>query len=255
MAGTDRSRNTALGGPAFILVEPQLGENIGACARAMLNFGLGDLRLVRPRGGWPSDKAVATSSRATEVLDNVRLHPTTAEAVADLGFVFAATARPRDMVKDDLSPRQAAAHLRGLTASGTTAGILFGREAAGLGNDDVALADAVLAIPANPSFSSLNLGQAVLVIAYEWFLAGTTASDREASKATEPLGLATREELVGFFEHLEVELDVGGFLKPPEKRPRMVRNLRNLFHRAGLTGQEVRTLRGVIAALVRRRKV
>ena len=255
MAGTDRSRNTALGGRAFILVEPQLGENIGACARAMLNFGLGDLRLVRPRGGWPSDKAVATSSRATEVLDNVRLHPTTAEAVADLGFVFAATARPRDMVKDDLSPRQAASRLRSLTASGTAAGILFGREAAGLGNDDVALADAVLAIPANPSFSSLNLGQAVLVIAYEWFLAGTTASDREASKATEPLGLATREELVGFFEHLEVELDVGGFLKPPEKRPRMVRNLRNLFHRAGLTGQEVRTLRGVIAALVRRRKV
>lgn len=253
MAGTDRSRSAALGGPAVILVEPQLGENIGACARAMLNFGLSDLRLVRLRDGWPSEKAVAASSRATEVLDNVRLFPTTAEAVADLGFVLAATARPRDMAKDELSPREAAHRLHDLAASGTGAGILFGREAAGLANDDVALADSMVAIPANPAFASLNLAQAVLVIAYEWFQAGNDAAGRAAPEHVETP--ATREELVGFFEHLEAELDAGGFLKPPEKRPRMVRNLRNLFHRAALSGQEVRTLRGVIAALTRRRKV
>ena len=253
MAGTDHHRRSAdLGGPAIVLVEPQMGENIGACARAMLNFGLGDLRLVRPRDGWPNAKALASSSGATGVLDAVRLYDTTAEAVADLGFVLAATARARDMTKDVWLPRAAVERFREMEAAGQAAGVLFGPERAGLDNDDVVQADAVLAIPANPAFSSLNIAQAVLVLAYEWFQAGAPASPDRARPRAAP---ANRQELVGFFEHLEAELDAGGFLKPPEKRPRMVRNLRNLFHRARLTGQEVRTLRGVITALTRRRGV
>ncbi|MDA1131689.1 MAG: RNA methyltransferase [Proteobacteria bacterium] len=253
MAGTDRSRSMPLGGPVIVLVEPQLGENIGACARAMLNFGLRDLRLVRPRDGWPNDKAVAASSRATEILDNVRLYSTTTAAIADLGFVLAATARPRDMKKDELSPRRAAARLRQLEGAGAAAGILFGREATGLDSDDVALADAILSIPANPAFASLNLGQAVLLTAYEWFLASSGPAGRPAAGGQQ--APATRDELLGLFEHLEDELDARGFLKPPEKKPRMIRNIRNLFHRAALTGQEVRTLRGVVTALTRHRKV
>lgn len=253
MAGTDRSRSSTLGGPVIVLVEPQLGENIGACARAMLNFGLRDLRLVRPRDGWPNEKAAAASSRATEVLDNVRLYATTREAIADLGFVLAATARPRDMIKDELPPRGAALRLRQLEAAGAAAGILFGREATGLNSDDVALADAILSIPANPAFASLNLGQAVLIAAYEWFLAASGPAGRPGAGGQQ--APATREELLGLFAHLEQELDARGFLKPPEKKPRMIRNLRNLLHRAALSGQEVRTLRGVVTALTRHRKV
>ena len=232
----------------MVLVAPQLGQNVGACARAMANFGLRDLRLVRPRDGWPSAGAVAAASGADDVLDSARLFDTATEAVADLGFVLAATARRRDMAKDVLAPRAAAGRLRALAAGGRSAGLLFGGERAGLDNDDVALADVILMIPADPAFSSLNLAQAVAVAAYEWFVAGPAVPGGERAAAP-----ATRGELLGFFRHLEAELDAGGFLKPPEKRPRMVRNLRNLFHRAGLSGQEVRTLRGVVAALTRRR--
>lgn len=251
MAGTDRSRTPVAGGPAVILVEPQLGENIGACARAMCNFGLGDLRLVRPRDGWPSATAAAAASGADSVLAAARVFETTAAAIAGLRYVLASTARPRDMTKDVVEVRSAAAALRAREAAGEPAGVLFGPERAGLANDDVALADAVLAIPANPAFASLNLAQAVLLVAYEYFLLGEAAAP--AGDRGDPL--ASREELLGFFEHLEAELDAGGFLKPPEKRPRMVRSIRNLFHRARLTEQEVRTLRGVIKGLTGRRKV
>lgn len=252
MAGTDRTRTAPLrGGPAVILVEPQLGENVGACARAMRNFGLADLRIVRPRDGWPNDKAAAAASGADDVLDSARLFDSAAAAAADLAFVLAATARPRDMAKDVLSPRQAARRMRSLAAAGSRPGVLFGGERAGLANDEVALADAILAVPADPAFASLNLAQAVVVAAYEWFV-GDDAEPVGRGRDDPP---ATRGELLGFFGHLEAELDAGGFLKPVEKRPRMVRNLRNLFHRAGLSGQEVRTLRGVIVALTGRRKV
>ncbi len=257
MAGTDRSRAPILGGPAVILVAPQLGENIGAAARAMLNFGLSDLRLVRPRDGWPNDRAVSSASGADDVINSAAVFQTTAEALADLNHVVAATARTRDMAKDSADPRQAAAAMRRRMADGAAVGILFGPERAGLNNDDLSLADSIVAIPANPAFSSLNLAQSVLLVAYEWFVAegmGQMDPGGNAGKSAKAEPQATKEELVGFFEHLERELDTGGFLKPPEKRPAMVRNLRNLFQRSHLTGQEVRSLRGVIAALTHLRK-
>ena len=241
------------GGPAVVLVKPQLAENIGMAARAMLNCGLSDLRLVAPRDGWPNDKAVSSAAGADQVLKAARLCATTAEAVADLGMVYAATARPRDMTKDVETPRRAAARIRALAAAGGRSGVLFGREAAGLDNDDVALADTVLAIPLNPTFGSLNLAQAVMVVAYEWYQAGDGVAESALSvpKDARP---ANKGEMIGLFEHLERELDACGFLRVKEKRPTMVHNLRNLLQRARPTDQEVRTLRGVIKGLVSGRK-
>ncbi|MFN3934771.1 RNA methyltransferase [Parvibaculum sp.] len=253
MAGTDRTKKseaTVAPGPAVILVAPQLGENIGTAARAMLNFGLSDLRLVRPRDGWPNERANAAASGADLVIERARLFDTTAEAIADLDYVVATTARSRDMVKPVLTPETAARQMRQAFADGGQAGLLFGPERTGLENDDVAVADAIMMVPVNPAFASLNLAQCVLLMAYEWFKAGDdTVGERIEYLQTRP---AKKEELIGFFEHLEGELDRFGFLKPLEKRPSMVRNLRNMFQRAKLTEQEVRTLRGVVAALTRR---
>ncbi|MEQ8267854.1 MAG: RNA methyltransferase [Parvibaculum sp.] len=253
MAGTDQTKaelNPTGPGPAVILVAPQLGENIGTAARAMLNFGLTDLRLVRPRDGWPNERARAAASGADRVIDGARLFATTAEAVADLDYVIATTARGRDMVKPILTPGTAAARMREVFGGGGHAGLLFGPERTGLENDDLALSDALMMVPVNPAFASLNLAQCVLLMSYEWHKAGdATEAERIEYQQTRP---ANKEELVGFFNHLEGELDRFGFLKPPEKRPSMIRNLRNMFQRAGLTEQEVRTLRGIVAALTRR---
>ena len=251
MSGTDISQNTLSGGPVVILVDPQLGQNIGMVARAMLNCGLEELRLVRPRDGWPNSAAESAASGADSVLEKTRLFDTTAEAVADLRLVYAATARPRGMIKPVVTPRQAAAELRAAVVEGTRAGVIFGPERSGLVNDDIALADCVLSVPLNPAFASLNLAQAVFVVGYEWLIAGsevaTGAPARELSLgATRP---ATKAELIGLFERLEAALDARGFLYPVEKRPTMVRNLRNLFQRAALTEQEVRTLHGIVSLL------
>ncbi|HJN23509.1 MAG TPA: RNA methyltransferase [Rhodospirillales bacterium] len=258
MAGTDSTRSGAQAdkeaiSPAIILVDPQLGENIGMAARAMLNCALFDLRLVRPRDGWPNEKAVSAACGADAVLERLRLHETAADAVADLQRVYAATARPRDMTKEVVTPRQAASDMRRLTAAGVRCGILFGAEAKGLDNDDVALADAVLTVPLNPGFSSLNLANAVFTIGYEWFQGAdrTAAATLSLPKETRP---ANKAEMLAFFEHMEKELDACGFLRVKEKRPVMVRNLRNLFQRARLSEQEVRTLRGVISGLVKGKK-
>ena len=252
MSGTDISQNTLSGGPVVILVDPQLGQNIGMVARAMLNCGLEELRLVRPRDGWPNSAAESAAAGADVVLEKTRLFDTTAEAVADLRRVYATTARPRGMIKPVVTPRQAAAELRaaqaqGTGAEGTRAGVIFGPERSGLVNDDIALADAVLSVPLNPAFASLNLAQAVFVVGYEWLIAGSGVPARELSLgATRP---ATKAELIGLFERLEAALDARGFLYPVEKRPTMVRNLRNLFQRAALTEQEVRTLHGIVSLL------
>jgi tRNA/rRNA methyltransferase len=247
MAGTDRKRGLAAGGPAIVLVAPQLGENIGAAARAMMNCGLGDLRLVRPRDGWPNDKAVAAASGADAVLDRARLFDSAEEAIADLRRVYATTARHRGMIKRVATPRRAAAEIRKWTARGEPVGILFGPERTGLLNEDIALADAVISVPLNPGFASLNLAQSVLILAYEWFQAGdATPPSRLVTNETRP---ATKAELLNFFAHLETQLDACGFLRNIEKRPGMVRNIRNLFQRAGLTRQEVRTLHGIVAEL------
>ena len=233
--------------PAIVLVRPQLGANVGAAARAMLNFGLADLRLVRPRDGWPNVKAVTAAAGATEVLDNVRLFDTTAEAVADLRHVLAATARPRYMLKPVVTPRAAAASMRRWTAAGEACGVLFGRESKGLDNDDVSLADAIIAAPINPAYGSLNVAQAVLLIAYEWFQTEAGAPEETVPEGrTRP---ATHGEIENFLGHLERELDACGFLRNREKRPGMVRNIRNLFLRAGLFEQEVRTLHGIVTEL------
>jgi len=254
MAGTDRTRKRAGPppgfGPAVILVEPQLGENIGAAARAMLNCGLSELRLVNPRDGWPNEKAVAAASGADRVLKRARLFDSTAAAVADLRYVFAATARERDMTKKVASPREAVRAMRRYAARKQACGVLFGPERRGLTNDDVVLADTLLVVPLNPAFRSLNLAQAVLVFAYEWFLA--SLSPRPGAMAKGGAVRATKKELLDFFAHLEAELDRTGFLRVAEKRPTMVRNIRNLFQRADLMDHEVRTLHGIIVALTGR---
>ncbi|MGV8997818.1 MAG: RNA methyltransferase [Parvibaculaceae bacterium] len=252
MAGTDQTKidlAPAEAAPAMILVAPQMGENIGTAARAMLNFGLSEMRLVAPRDGWPNDRARAVSSGADLVIDNVVVHQTTEQAVADLDFVIATTARHREMLKPVLTPETAAKKLREVVAAGGKAGVLFGPERTGLTNDDVVLADAVLMVPVNPAFASLNLAQAVLLIGYEWFKgADATPAERLDYQGSRP---ATKEEMLGFFGHLEGELDRFGFLKPIEKRPSMIRNIRNLFQRAGMSEQEVRTFRGIVASLTR----
>lgn len=252
MAGTDSTREPVLGGPAVILVRPQMGENIGAVARAMLNFGLTELRIVAPRDGWPNDKAYAMASRADQVLDAAQLFDTTEAAIADLTRVYATTARRRDMVKPVMTPHAAAGDMRATLAAGGRAGVLFGGERAGLDNDDVALAAVIVEAPTNPAFSSLNLAQAVLLVAYEWFQAGDNRPPVtfDAGRTAEAVSAA---DLLVFFERLERELDAGGFLKPPEKRPTMIRNIRNMFQRAGLTDQEVRTLQGIVSSLIRPR--
>ena len=252
MAGTDRSKDSPLGGPAIVLVDPQLGENIGMVARAMLNCGLDDLRLVRPRDGWPSPAAEAAAAGADAVLDGARLYDTTEQAIAELNRVYAATVRARGMTKAVVTPRQAAAEMRSATARGERAGLLFGPERAGLNNDDMALADRVLEVPLNPGFASLNLAMAVLLVGYEWFQAGREVPPRRlASGGSAP---APKAELLNFLGRLEAALDEANFFFPAEKRPVMLRNLRNVFQRADLTDAELRSLHGVVSALSGQRR-
>ncbi|NNG03448.1 MAG: RNA methyltransferase [Inquilinus sp.] len=251
MAGTDKTKQAAaaLGWPAVILVEPQLGENIGAVARAMLNCGLTDLRLVRPRDGWPNPQAHPRAAGADSVLDAARVFDRLAEAIAGLAHLYATTARPRDIVKPVLVPREAAAAMRAQAARGEAVGLLFGGERSGLQNDDLTFADTIVTVPLNPAFASLNLAQAVLLIAHEWFQAGAVP---EPGWGEAPP--ADKDKLVNLFAHLEQELDAAEFFTVAEKRPSMVHNLRNMLQRARLTEQEVGTLHGVVTALTGRRK-
>lgn len=254
MAGTDSNlvakADAVTGpGPAVILIAPQMGENIGAVARAMLNCGLSDLRLVNPREAWPNDRARTMAAGADQVLERTRLFTSVADAVADIHHLYATTARTRDMAKAYMTPRQAAAELRAYEAKGDATGIMFGPERAGLDSDDFALADVVIEAPLNPGFASLNLGQAVLIIAYEWFQAGFEEREVQVGKNPEPP--ASREDLHRMFAHLEGELDAKGYLEPAHKRPHMVRNIRTMLLRAHFTENEVRALRGMITALAR----
>lgn len=253
MAGTNNTLPSAVGdGPAIVLVGPQLGENIGASARAMLNCGLEDLRLVAPRDPWPNPAARPAASGADRVLDSAKLFADCGAAIADLHRVYATTARPRDLAKHVVTPRQAAAEMRQQIDAGQRVGILFGRERIGLLNDELTLANAIVTVPLNPSYSSLNLAQAVLLMAYEWRLSGDSSQPRVLERAGSPP--ASQAQMASFFDHLEVALDATGFFKTDELRPSLVRNLRNLFQRADLSDQEVRTLHGVITSLVGRPK-
>lgn len=253
MAGTDHSQEGASGGPVIILVEPQLGENIGTAARAMLNCGLTELRLVSPRDGWPNFQAEAAASGAVAVLEGARLFDSVPDAISDLNYVMATTARDRSMIRDCLTPRGAATELRRRRAEGQKVGVMFGPERAGLITDHVALADATLTVPLNPAFSSLNLAQAVLLIGYEWFTAQDDTPDaRLLMGKTQP---AEKAELDNLMRHLEEELETHGFFGSEDLRPTTLRNLRNQFHRMEMTAQEVRTFHGVIAALAGPRRV
>jgi tRNA/rRNA methyltransferase len=234
--------------PAVILSRPQMGENIGAAARAMKNFGLTDLRLIAPQCGWPNERAKVLASGAGDIIEKARVFETAAEALADIRLVFATTARGRDILREILTPEAAARRLRGASREGVATAILFGGERAGLDNDEMSLADAAVTIP-TAEFPSLNLGQAVLLIGYEWLKsADATPASRTRKTVAVP---AARTELVQLFEHLERELDAAQFLFPPEKKETMVRNIRAMILRSGLSDQEVRTIRGMIVALVR----
>ncbi|MCB1465203.1 MAG: RNA methyltransferase [Nitratireductor sp.] len=251
MSGTDSTKTMIAEGPAVILVEPQLGENIGMVARAMANFGLAELRLVSPRDGWPSERARAASSGANHIIDAVTVFDTVEAAIADLSFVYATTARPRDMLKPVEGPGEATLKLRAMYREGTPCGVLFGRERWGLENEELALADAIVTFPVNPGFASLNIAQAVLLMSYEWM---KTREGDEAGVAfrTPYADMASKQDLVGLLAHLESALDEAGYFYPADKREKMLLNLRNIFTHAGLKEPEIRTLRGVVAALERR---
>jgi len=233
--------------PVVVLVRPQLADNIGAVARAMANGGLFDLRLVAPRDGWPQEKAWRNASGADRILEALTLHETVAEAVADLHRVFATGGRPRHIVKPVLTARGAAGELRLACARGLRVGILFGPERAGLDNDDMAQADALVRYPLNPAFLSLNLAQAVMVMAYEWWTAADETVPRQL--VTNETRVATKGELENFLTHLIGELDACGFLHNAPKRPGMVRNIRHFFGRGEVTEQELRTLHGIVTEL------
>ena len=233
--------------PAVILVRPQLGENIGAAARAMLNFGLADLRLVAPRDGWPNPDAVPMAAGAARVLETATLFDTVEAAVADLAFVLAATARRREMEIPVIGTAEVGPQLRAARRDRVATDILFGPEKAGLTNADVALADAILTYPVNPAFQSLNLAQAVGVFSYIWGASANAGIPDVFEGLRAPA--APREDLVRLFEHLEDELARAGFFHPPEKRPLMTQNIRAPLTRAQLTEQEVRTFRGIVKAL------
>ena len=243
--------NHAAPPPCIVLVAPQLGENIGTAARAMANFGLRDLRLVNPRDGWPSDKARAAASGADWIIDEARLFDTVAEAVADLAFVYATTARAREVAKPVVGPREAAGRLRALATEGALTGVMFGGERAGLNNEDLSHANEILTFPIDPAFSSINIAQSVLLTGYEWRLSGFD-NEGEALPFVLDQVPAPRDDVFRLFEHLESALDAVNYFRPPEKRQHMVEALRAMLQRADFSAQEVRTLRGVIAALEKR---
>ena len=254
---TGRDRGAAIGpignSPVVILVRPQLADNIGAVARAMANGGLFDLRLVAPRDGWPQEKAWRNASGADRILDELRVHATLAEAVADLQHVYATCPRPRHVITPVLTARGAAAELREACRRDLRVGLLFGPESAGLDRDDLAQADALIRIPLNPAFMSLNLAQAVMVLAYEWWIAAEDAPPRRLM--TNETRIATKAELENFLSHLLDQLDASGFLRNAPKRPGMVRNIRHFFERGEVTEQELRSLHGIVTELAVGRRV
>lgn len=250
MSQQSKSRGTPAGSPAIILVEPQLGENIGMVARAMANFGLADLRLVKPRDGWPSESARATAAKAVHIVEAASLFDTVEEAVGDLTFVLATTARERDGFKPVFSPIEAARGLRARATEHQTTGILFGRERFGLFNEEIARADAIVTFPVDPEFASLNIAQAVLLMAYEWMRTGL-AKDTDTAFSAPSLVPAERRHIVGLLDQVEAALSARGYFRPLAKKPKMLESLRAVFMRPGFTEAEIKVLRGVVSSLDR----
>lgn len=240
MSSDDTARMKA---PAFVLVNPQMGENIGAAMRVMANFGLDDLRLVAPRDGWPNERAEAMSA-GSPLFKEAKLCADVDAGVEGCTVLYATTARPRGMVKPVMTAREAMAEARGLIAAGQKPAFLFGAEKSGLPNELVARSRAILTLPVEPGFASLNLAMAVGVLAHEW-----RAGDPPPEEFRPLDEAADAVQLHRMYEHFEDELERAGFFFPPEKKPLMTQNLRNMFARAGLTEQEVRTFRGAIKAL------
>jgi tRNA/rRNA methyltransferase len=236
--------------PVIILNAPQLGENIGAAARVMANFGLSQLRLVNPRDGWPNERAWSAASGADWPLNAARVFESVEAAVADLNLLYATTARPRELQLPILTPREAARNLASAIGQGLKVGLMFGAERSGLETADISLCQAVVTLPVDDRFKSLNLAQAVAINAYEWRM--TVAGEAPAPFLGGPPP-ADGAAMMGLYEHFERELDEAGFFHPPEKRPSMVQNLRSALGRASFTDQEVRTFRGVVTALSRGR--
>lgn len=230
--------------PIIVLVRPQLGENIGKAARAMLNFGLTEMRLVAPRDGWPNPNAGPAASGADVVLEKARVFQTTAEAVADCSHVYATTVRKRGVTKPVLRPDEVAAEISGQTGRSA---ILFGPERSGLETEDVALARAIVTVPINPDFGSLNLAQAVILVAYEW----SKSRDLAIPTREEALPPAPQEELNGLIAHLEQLLEPRGYFLPPDRAQVTRRTLRTVLTKPGWNHLELRTLRGVLSALGR----
>jgi tRNA/rRNA methyltransferase len=238
--------------PTIILVEPQLAENIGMVARAMANFGLTELRIVAPRDGWPRKGAHSAASGAVHVLEEAKLYDTAKDAIADLNYVFATTARERGQMKRVFAPESAMKEAHQRSTEDQRIGIMFGRERTGLENDEVSLADAIITFPVDPKFSSLNLAQAVLLVSYEWYkLAFGGALPFDGERRSPP---AAREAVTSFFDYVEEELEAVNFY-PEDKKPIMTRNMRDIFHRLEMTEQDVRTLRGAIRALAEGRRL
>ncbi len=250
MAGTDKHQTLIADGPVIILVEPQLGENIGMVARAMANFGLAELRLVNPRDGWPSEKAIAAASKADHVIDGTQVFATLEEAIADMEFVFATTARIRDGFKAVRSPVEACSMLRQRHGAGLRTAILFGRERFGLSNEEVSIADEIVTFPVNPAFASLNIAQAVLLMSYEWMKSGLERAT-DTNFAGPEMRPARRGQLTSFMAYLEEALDKRGYFRTEAKKPKMVDNLRAVLTRPGFYAAEIDVLRGVVSSLDR----
>lgn len=230
--------------PVFILVRPQMGENIGAAARAMLNFGIDQMRLVAPRDGWPNPKAVAMASGASRVLEYAGQFPDLTSAIGDCDYVFATTARGRELVKPVVSPERAMEMAREMAAQGKRVGVLFGPERAGLENEDVAPANAIVTVPVNPEFPSLNLAQCVLLMGYEWRRQTTEVAPDVLHLAGGDL--ATKIEVDSLAKHFEERLTDAGFFFPPDKAEGMKLNLRNMWARLNLTRAETQTFHGML---------
>ena len=252
-AGTDHTMTWAdRPAPIVVLVEPQLGENIGAAARAMANFGLSRLRLVKPRPRWPSAKARIMAAGADRILDAATLHADLQDAIADCTLVLATTARAHDQAKPVIGAEASAGLMAPAVLRGENVAVIFGRERNGLENREVALADRIITLPVNPAFASLNLGQAVLVVAYEWHkLAVAGALPFAMPEKSRP---APKEQLSALFAGIERELDAVEFFRPPEKRDTMLINLRNIIQRMQPSQQDIQTLHGVIMAIAEGRK-
>jgi tRNA/rRNA methyltransferase len=252
-AGTDKTKRwVETPGPVVVLVEPQLGENIGAAARAMANFGLSRLRLVKPRQSWPNEKAQMMAAGADRILEGAKLYDTLEQAIADCSFVLATTARAHDQAKPVIGPAEAARQIAPRVTAGETVAIVFGRERNGLENDEVALADRIVTLPVNAAFASLNLAQAIVIIAYEWFK--LTTEEKLPFGMPDKSVPAPKQQLLAFFAALERELEKVEFFRPPDKRETMQINLRNIFSRMQPTQQDIQTLHGVIMSIAEGRK-